>query len=100
MDTQPSDLAALLEAGKAELPECSCNTPWHTTACALWQAKLARGEAEDALAALAPVLARKVLDQRRAGQALARALQHGSLVDQGEALDRWAELTETEPSDG
>ena len=111
----PSDqeLAALLEAAKAELPECDCNTSWHSSGCTRYQAMVAQADDEEELAALAPALAREVLDQREAGRALAEVVMKHAYAEGHDltgpprgckpcraALDRWAELTETEVSDG
>ena len=56
-------------------------------------------EANARLAAQAPALARKVLDQREAGAAMAEAIEHGSLVDEIDAMDAWYKLADTEVPD-
>lgn len=86
----PSDaLAKLLEAASKD---CDGSAVLHGEC-------LACG-AKYALAALASALARELIKRRSAGEALAKAIQHGSLGDQVDALDVWLKLTETEVRDG
>ena len=68
---------------------------------------LVQNRANARLAALAPALAQEVLDQRKAGQAMAEALERIQITTQEESLEalcaialaHWAEMAETEVQD-
>ena len=68
---------------------------------------LVQNRANARLAALAPALAQEVLDQRKAGQAMAEALERIQITTQDESLEalcaiglaRWAEMAALEVRD-